>query len=239
MEVLNDLVGYKNLKIYQNSDWFTFSLDSILLANFVTVNKNIKKIIDLGCGNAPIPLILSTKTQVPIIGVEIQKDSYYLAKKSVEYNKLENQIEILNIDMKDLKKIYSSDSFDVITCNPPYFKYITTSNINDDEHKIIARHEKKIKLEEILILVKYLLKNNGVFAMVHRTDRLIEIINLCEKHNLQIKKMRFVYPKTDRDSNMVLIEIRKSGNIGLKLLPPLYVHNADGSYTEEILKMFE
>ena len=100
MEVLHDLVGYKNLKIYQNTDWFLFSLDSVLLANFVTINKNVKNIIDLGCGNAPIPLILSTKTKAHIIGVEIQKDSYNLAKKSVVYNELDNQIELINIDMK-------------------------------------------------------------------------------------------------------------------------------------------
>lgn len=142
MEVLHDLVGYKNLKIYQNTDWFLFSLDSVLLANFVTINKKVKNIIDLGCGNAPIPLILSTKTNAHIIGVEIQKDSYNLAKKSVVYNKLDNQIELINIDMKELKKIYNSDSIDIITCNPPYFKYSSNSNINEDEHKVIARHEK-------------------------------------------------------------------------------------------------
>ena len=98
MEVLNDLVGYKNLKIYQNTEWFAFSLDSVLLPNFVTLNKNIERIMDLGCGNAPIPLILSTKTNAKIIGVEIQKDSYELARKSVLYNHLENQIELLNMD---------------------------------------------------------------------------------------------------------------------------------------------
>ena len=155
MEVLNDLVGYKNLKIYQNSDWFTFSLDSVLLANFVTINPKTKKILDLGCGNAPIPLILSTKTKASIVGVEIQKDSYDLATKSILYNHLENQIQLYNIDMKKLKDIYEGDSFDVIVCNPPYFKYRENSYLNDDIHKIIARHEKMIELDDILLLVKY------------------------------------------------------------------------------------
>lgn len=239
MEVLNDLVGYKNLKIYQNTEWFSFSLDSVLLPNFVTLNKNIETIMDLGCGNAPIPLILSTKTNAKIIGVEIQKDSYELAKKSISYNHLEDRIELLNIDMKDLKQIYSSDSIDVITCNPPYFKYLETSNLNEDEHKVIARHEKMITLEEIVSLARYLLKNNGVLAMVHRTDRLIEIISLFQKYGLEVKKLRFVYPKVNTDSNMVLIEGRKNGKVGLNLLSPLYAHNDDGSYTEEVLSMFE
>ena len=238
MEVLHDLVGYKNLKIYQNTDWFLFSLDSVLLANFVTINKNVKNIIDLGCGNAPIPLILSTKTNAHIIGVEIQKDSYNLAKKSVVYNKLDNQIELINIDMKELKKIYNSDSIDIITCNPPYFKYSSNSNINEDEHKVIARHEKMITLDDILLLARYLLKNNGCIAMVHRTDRLIEIINTFQKYGLEIKKIRFVYPKEGSESNMVLIEGRTNGKVGLKLLPPLYVHNTNG-YTDEVMTMFE
>lgn len=239
MEVLNDLVGYKDLKIFQNTDWFSFSLDSVLLPNFVTLNKNIEIIMDLGCGNAPIPLILSTKTKAKIIGVEIQKDSYELAKKSVEYNHLEEQITLLNIDMKELKNIYPSDSIDVITCNPPYFKYLETSNLNEDIHKVIARHEKMITLEEIVSLSRYLLKNNGVLAMVHRTDRLIEIIQIFEKYGLEVKKLQFVYPKFGTESNMILIEGRKNGKVGLKVFPPLYAHHEDGSYTEEVLEMFE
>ena len=239
MEVLNDLVGYKNMKIYQNSDWFSFSLDSVLLPNFVTLNKNISLIMDLCTGNAPVPLILSTKTTAKIIGIEIQKDVYELADKSVKYNKLENQIEIINMDIKDLKEKFNGDSVDVITCNPPYFKYSESSNINEDIHKVIARHEKTVNLEEIIDISHYLLKNNGCLAMVHRTDRLIEIITLFNKYGLEVKKLRFIYPKFNTESNMVLIEGRKNGNVGLKLLSPLYVHNEDGSYTDEVLKMFE
>ena len=239
MKVLNDLVGYKDLKIYQNLDWFSFSLDSVLLPNFVTLNKNIDLIMDLCCGNAPIPLILSTKTDARIVGIELQEDVYNLAKESVEYNKLDNQISILNMNIKDLKDKYNGDSVDVITCNPPYFKYIESSNINLDIHKVIARHEKEITLEEIIDISHYLLKNNGCLAMVHSTDRLIEIIGLFEKYGLEVKKLRFIYPKVNTESNMVLIEGRKNGNVGLKILPPLYAHNDDGSYTEEVLKMFE
>ena len=239
MEVLNDLLGYHDLKIFQNTDWFSFSLDSVLLPNFVTINKNVKNILDLGCGNAPIPLILSTKTDAHIVGVEIQKDSYDMALKSVKYNNLENQIELLNIDMKNLKSIYQGDSFDVITCNPPYFKYLKTSNLNLDEHKVIARHEKMITLEEVLNISKYLLKNNGVLAIVHRTERLVEIFNLFQKYGLEVKKVRLIYPKKNSESNMVLVEGRKNGNPGLKILPPLYIHEEDGNYTSEVTNMFE
>lgn len=239
MEVINDLLNYRNFKIYQNTDWFSFSLDSVLLANFVTLNNKINTIIDLGCGNAPIPLILSTKTDAKIIGVEIQKDCFELAKKSVIYNNLTDKIELLNMDMKKLCDIYDINSIDVITCNPPYFKYLESSNLNDDEHKIIARHEKYITLEDIVIISKYLLKTNGVLAMVHRTERVIEIIKLLENNDFAVKKMQFVYPKVGKESNMVLIEARKCARDGLKLLPPLYVHNDDGSYTKHVKEMFE
>lgn len=239
MEVLNDLVNYRNLKIYQNTDWFLFSLDSVLLPNFVTLNKNIKTVMDLGTGNAPIPLILSTKTNAKIIGVEIQKDVYELAKKNIEYNHLEDRIELYNLDMKNLKSHFLPDSMDVITCNPPYFKVSEQSNLNEDIHKVIARHEKMVTLEDVIQISRYLLKNNGVLALVHRTDRFLDILRLCSQYGLEVKKIRFIYPKMETESNMILVEARKNGGTGLKVLPPLYVHEENGDYTKEVLQMFE
>ena len=239
MEIENRLLNYKNLKIIQNTDWFAFSLDSVLLANFVTINKNTKKIIDFCCGNAPIPLILSTKTDSNIIGVEIQKEVYDLAEKSIKINNLKNRIEILNMDIKDLVNKYETDTFDVITCNPPYFKVNETSNLNDNDIKTIARHEIHITLEEILSLAKKLLKNNGVISIVHRPERLVEIIELMRKNNIEPKKIRFVYPKKNSECNTILIEGSKNGNSGLKILPPLYVHDENGKYLEEIEEMFQ
>ena len=239
MKVLNDLVGYKNLKIFQDTDWFSFSLDSVLLPNFVSIKDSAKNIVDFCTGNAPIPLILSTKTSAQIYGVEIQKDIFNLANETVIYNKLEKQIHIINEDVKNLKTIWSGDSVDVITCNPPYFRYSNKSILNEDEHKIIARHEKTITLKDIVSISKYLLKNNGTLAIVHRTDRLIEIIELFRNNNFEVKRLRFIYPKYNSESNMLLIEGRKNGRPGLKILSPLYIHNNDGSYTEEVLKMFK
>lgn len=239
MEVLNDLVGFKNLKIYQNSDWFSFSLDSILLPNFVFLRKNVQNIIDLGTGNLPIPLVLSTKTDAHITAVEIQEDVYQLAKKTLEHNHLENQITLLHMNMLDLKECFRAGSFDVVLSNPPYFKYSNQSNINEDLHKTIARHEKMITLEQLIDLASYLLKNQGVFALVHRTERLMEIIDLCNKNQITIKRIQFVYPKFGTESNLVLIEGTKHGRTGLKVLPPLYIHDEDGNYLPEILEMFE
>jgi len=237
VEVINDLLGYDGLKIIQRPDMFNFSLDSTLLADFAKPLGKTKKILDLGTGNAPIPLFLSLKTNAKIVGVEIQKDVYEIAKRNISLNKLDNQIEIINDDIKGIHKKYENSEFDLITCNPTFFKYKETSNTNKNDYKTIARHEVLITLEEIIIEAKRLLKTKSSLCMVHRTERIVEIINLLTKHNFAIKRLRFVYPKKGEDSNMVLIDASNNGNTGLKLLEPLYVHSENG-YTEEIRKIF-
>lgn len=235
---INDLVYFKNIKIVQNKDYFNFSLDSILLPNFVEITRKTKKILDMCTGNAPIPLILSTKTDAKIYGVELQKEVYDLAKETIKINNLDNQIELINDNIKNLKKIFDTETFDIITCNPPYFKKKDDSIINENKVKSIARHEIEMELEDVMIISKALLKNEGSLVLVHRTDRLIEIIELMKKHNIEPKRMRLIYSKVNMESNLVLIEGRKNGKEGLKILPPLYIHNDDSSYTSEVLEMF-
>ncbi len=235
MKVKNYLLGYKNMYIMQDTEMFNFSLDSVLLANFVTINKSDKSILDIGTGNAPIPLILTNRTNAKITGVEIQKESYELALESVEINKLENQIEIINDDINNFYKNCESDSFDIITCNPPFFKNVIT---NDSNYKLLARHEKTLNLEQILIIAKKLLKNNGVIALVNRPERMIDIITEMKNNNIEPKKIQLVYPFKGKNANILLIEGSKNGKPGLKILPPLFAHNNDGSYTEEIKKFF-
>ena len=237
MEKINYLVGYKDLKIVQNTEWFKFSLDSVLLANFVTINARIKKIMDLGTGNAPIPLILSTRTNAQIYGVEIQKGSYDLAVKSININKLDNKITILNEDIKNIGNLFETDTFDVITCNPPYFKIGGGSIVNNNDYKTIARHELLMTIEDILRVSKKLLKNNGVLSIIHRPERLLEILDKMRSFNIEPKRICFIYPKIDSDSNMVLIEGTKNGKEGLKILPPLFVYDNKGNYTQKVKEM--
>lgn len=218
---------------------FCFSLDSILLANFVTLNKKIDNILDIGCGNAPIPLVLTTKTDALITGVEIQKDVYDLALKSVLYNKCDNQIKIINDDINNLYKKYESDSFDVITCNPPYFKINDKTKQNISEYKKIARHELKLNLEEICKISRKLLKNNGVLALVHRPDRMVEIFECMRSNNIEPKKIQLIYPKLNEPCNLILVEGTKNGKSGVKILSPLVVHKIDGEYTDEVKKIFK
>ena len=238
MEVVNDLLNYNKLKIVQNTDWFKFSLDSVLLANFVHTRPN-DKIMDFCTGNAPIPLFLQHKVKNKILGVEYQKEIYELAIKSVCINNLEDKIEIINDDVKNISNIYETDSFDIITCNPPYFKVNDNSKINDNDIKSVARHEIKLNLNDIFSCAKKILKNGGSIYMVHRTERLLEILNIMQKNNIMPKRICFIYPFEDADSNMVLIEGRKNGNLGMKITKPIIVHEKSGEYTKLINDIFD
>lgn len=238
MEVINDLLGYKDLKIVQNTDWFSFSLDSVLLANFIKIKKSDRLIMDLGTGNAPIPLILSTRTNAKIHGLEIQKEVFELAQKSILINKLDDQINIINIDANDVDSLFETDSFDIITANPPYFKTDNNSLRNISNQKSIARHEVKINIDDILRIARKMLKNNGVLGIVHRPERLTEILIKMKSYNIEPKRIQFIYPKRLGESNIMLIEGSKNGNEGLKIMPPLYVHDGEGNYTDEIKLLF-
>lgn len=239
MEKNNYLLGYKNLRVYQDSEMFNFSLDSVLLPNFVTINKNIKNILDIGCGNLPVSLILTTKTDASITAVEIQKDVYDIALKNLELNNKKNQINIINADIRDLYKNFETEYYDVIVCNPPFFKVSKDSHLNKNDYKTIARHEVFLNLDDLFSISKKILKNNGIISIVHRPERLLDIICAMRKYNIMPKKIQFVYPKKDKKANILLIEGTKNGNSGMKILPPLFVHNEDGSYTDEVKKYFE
>lgn len=237
MKVLNDILGYKGLKIYQDLDYFCFSLDSVLLANFANIRLRDKNICDFGTGNAVIPLILSKRTKAKIIGVEIQENLFKLANESINYNNLEKQIKIINADIDDKELFNFNEYFDLILCNPPYFPVSDKSNINNSVEKSIARHEIYMDLNKLFKVAKKSLKNNGNLAIVHRPERLLEILSLMLDNGIQPKRLRFVYEKYGKDSNMILIEGQKAGKNGLKIESPLILYNSDGSMTEEYLNL--
>lgn len=239
MEVKNRLLNFKDAYIYQNDDWFKFSLDSVLLANFVTINLKTKKILDLATGNAPIPMLLTYRTKAKIYGIELQKEIYELAEKSIIENNMSEQICLLNVDIKDANKYLGYEQFDVVTCNPPYFKTSNKELLNSDMVKAIARHEIFLNLEDVCGIAFQCLKNKGIFAMVHRPERLLEILDTMRKYNIEPKKIQFVYPKIDKDANMVLIEGIKHGKSGVKLLNPVIVYDKNNKYNRSIKKMFE
>lgn len=236
MEVINDLLGYPGLKIIQDPEMFSFSIDSMILGYFATINKKVNNIVDFCTGNAPIPLYLTLRTKAHITGVEIQKKVYELGLKSVKMNNKDNQITLLNEDLKGISNKIK-ERVDLITCNPPFFKLNETSNINKSEYKTIARHEVKVTLEECVLEASKILSTGGYFAMVHRPDRLVEILEVMKKYKIEPKRLQFIYPKIDSEPNHILIEGIKDGNPGLKVLKPLIVYE-NGKWSKEILEIY-
>lgn len=219
---IDDLLNY-NLKIVQNNNFFKFSIDSVMLAEFVKIDLRDKKLLDLCTGNAPLPLILGSKP-LSIIGFELQKSIYELALESVKINNFKN-ILLINDDVKNIANYFPGNNFDIITCNPPYFKYQESSIINESKEKAIARHEIKVKLEEIIEIAYNNLRRSGKFYLVHRTERLIEIIDLLSKYDFGIKRMQMVYYDAESKCNMILLEAKKNGAHDIKILKPLFVQD--------------
>lgn len=230
----------KNLKIMQRADFFNFSIDSLLISEFLNISKNTKNILDLGTGNGAIPLFLSKKTTALIYGIEIQKVSYELALKNININNLNEQIYIINDDMKNYLSHFKYGSFDIVVSNPPFFKFNgNEALLNDLDQLTIARHEIKITLEELVKIAYDLLKDRGYFYLVHRADRLSDILNTFRKYNMEAKNIKFCYTTAKKNAKIVLIEAIKNGKVGLNILPSLIINKENGEYTDEVLKMFE
>lgn len=236
-ERIDDL-EFKDLKIIQNRDGFCFGIDSILLTDFAKYISNNSKVMDLGTGTGILPILLSAKTiNTNFIGVEIQQEVAKMAEKSVKLNNLENRIEILNLNILNLKEKYKKGSFDVVVTNPPY-KKINTGIVNENDKKLISRHEITASLEDFLDISSYLLKDFGEFYMVHRPERLVDILSLMREKNIEPKKIKFVYPNKNKKTNLVLIKGVNKGKPFLEFDDNLYVYDDNGNYTKEILKIY-
>lgn len=229
-----DQLYSEGVQIIQSQEVFSFSLDAVLLAHFTHVPK-FGKIVDLCAGNGAIGLFLSQKTQAKITGIEIQERLADMARRSVALNQLTDQMDILTLPLQQGKQVIPADSVDLVTCNPPYFKELPTSTKNPNPHLAIARHEIETTLEEVIKEASRQLKMMGKFSMVHRPDRLLEIIDLMNRYNIAPKRIQFVYPKQHKEANILLIEgIRHGKKEGLKILPPLYVYGEDNQYLPEV-----
>ena len=235
-ERLDDL-QIKGYKIIQNPESFCFGMDAVLLSSFAKV-KPCEKALDLGTGTGILPILLCAKNEGShYTGLEIQKESVSLARRSVKYNGLEDKIDIVEGDIKEASKIFGAASFQAITVNPPYM--IGEHGLkNENEALYIARHEVLCTLEDILRESARLLTPKGRFYMVHRPFRLPEILAKMSAYRIEPKRMRLVHPFVDKEPNMVLIEGLRGGNPRMKVEPPLLVYQKGGSYTEDVLRIY-
>lgn len=238
-ERLDDLQTKNNLRLIQNPDWFCFGVDAVLLADFAS--KTIKKdanVLDLCTGNGIIPLLLSEKSKANhITGIEIQESVAEMAKRSVVLNDLEEKVSIFCGDLKNSVQIFGKEVFDNISCNPPY-KESHGGLKNTAETVTIARHEICCTLKDIIEVSAKCLKPYGKLCMVHRPERLADIICLMRDFRIEPKRLRFVHPSPQKTANMILIEGAKYGNPKLFLEPPMYVYNEKGNYSQEIIDIY-
>ena len=236
-ERIDDL-EFKGLKIIQNKNGFCFGIDSVILSDFAKNVKPNSNIMDLGTGTGILPILLSAKTEAKKIwGIEIQEDVANMAKRSVLLNKLEEKIEIINENILNLESKFEKNSIDVIVTNPPYKKK-GTGVINEKESKLIARHEITASLEDFIEISSKLLKDKGEIFMVHRPERLVDILYLMRNKKIEPKNIRFVYANKESEPKLILVRGVKNAKEFLKVEKNLYIYNEDVNYSDEILKIY-
>lgn len=233
-ERIDDL-NLNGKKIIQNEDYFCFGIDSVLLANFIDSNNTKNIIVDLCSGSGVIPVIISQKKKYKeIYAVELQKEMYDLLLRNIDMNDLEGAIFPFN---NNIKEFNLDKKVDIVVCNPPY-KEIGTGIENDNTVKYIARHEKECTLEDVFKCASRTLKQKGKLYLVHKPQRLTDLISCARKYKLEAKKIRFVYPNVSSKPSIVLIEYVYHGGNEVTVLPPLIEYDNDGNYTKEILDIY-
>ena len=236
-ERIDDL-ELNGLKIIQNKNGFCFGMDSVLLSDFAKEIKKNSTILDMGTGTGILGILLSAKTQdTKITGVEIQPEVAQMAQRSVQLNHLEERIDIICKDIKELKKIYETQSLDAIVTNPPYKKK-GTGGINENEAKLISRHEITANLEDFISIASYLLKDQGSIYMVHSPERLADIMTSLRKYKLEPKVIKFVHPNQEKEPNLILVKAIKNARPFLKVEKPIYIYDLQGNYTKDILEIY-
>ncbi|MCR5735927.1 MAG: tRNA1(Val) (adenine(37)-N6)-methyltransferase [Lachnospiraceae bacterium] len=232
-----DDIQRNGYRIIQDPDKFCFGVDAVLLSDFARVGKN-ETVLDIGTGTGIIPILLEAKTEgAHFTGIDIQKESTDLAKRSVILNGLEDKIDMICGDINDAPSLFEGRHFDVITTNPPYM-IGDHGEKGENIEKAIARHEICCTFEDIARESSKLLKDKGRFYLIHRPFRLVEIFSTLTKYRLEPKQMRLVHPYADREPNMVLIEAVKGGRSRLKVLKPLVIHKDPSEYTDEIYSIY-
>lgn len=228
-----DIISNSGIIINQDKKLYSFNLDTILLYNFAKPAKK-GKVVDLCAGNGAIGLSLAAKTKAPIYLVEIQQELAKLAQKSIVDNHLEQQVHLINDDLKNAQQYIAHDTVDTIVCNPPYFKLTKQVSIKDNPVLAIARHELKADLTDILSTIKVLLKENSHAYIVYRPERLSELLTIMTQQKLQPKRMRFVRSMQDKSANLVLIDAIKTVRLAsLKVEPDLVIYDEDHQLSKE------
>lgn len=232
--VKRDLLGTKLM--IESDIGKAFNLDTIVLSDFVRIPKNTKLIMDFGTGNGAVMLYLSQRFNGKLLGLEIQEKRYELAKHNINLNSLENRIEALNQDVKTFSYNLKAD---IIVSNPPFFKVNNQTKQSIDMDMQIAKHEIHLNLDTLIGAVTKNIKHGGLFFMVHKADRLEEIIATLNTYDFKLKRLRFVHPTMMHQPNQVLVEARYKGSAHLIVEPPLFQYKEPDIYSDEMQAIYD
>ena len=212
----------KNLIFYYDDDYFKITTDNLALANFVKIKSKDKLLVEFGSGLMAIPLLLSTRTNIKIVGIEKDDKASKLSEMTIKDNHLEERIKVINDDINNLDKYFPINSTDIIVCKHPYFLLENESSVSNKDYLKMARHEGNMTISDVAYLSKIYLKDGGTLFLIQRADRLFEIRDVLIKNNLAIKEIQFIYHDLEKCGKLVLVEARKSGKEhGLKVLKPI------------------
>lgn len=236
MEIRIDDLQCKNLKIKQFADGYCFTSDAVLLANMTHCSSG-DTIVDFGCGNGVISLLLSAKLPCSkIIGIELQKDVALLAKENVKFNDLEDKITIVNDDINNAPDLLGKESVEVVVCNPPYFAK-SSGEKRESEQIALSRHESTCSLANLVLSASKILKFGGEFYLIHKTTRMAEVISECSNVGLIPKNLTLIYPKISKKADTFVLRCKKYGKHGLDV-DKLTVYDENGKMTEEALYLY-
>lgn len=234
-ERLDDLMR-SGRKIIQHDKEFCFSMDAVLISHFPKFKKNFK-VLDLGTGTGVIPLLIADEVE-KIVAVEINSQMAEIARRNFFLNNLQEKISLVEGDYKNHRELFKAESFDLVIANPPYVP-VKNGEVNKFQGVAYARHEFTATLEDVVKAARYVLKFHGAFCMIHLASRLCEIVDSLHKNQFEMKRLRLIQPKKNRDANLIMLEAIVGGKAGnLKILPPLVVHEENNSYTAEIKKIY-
>ncbi len=238
-ERIDDLQTPSGYQIIQNPNWFCFGVDAVLLADFAAKTIKTKNhILDMCTGNGIVPILLTERTKDTFIdGIEVQDPVAEMAARSILLNNIADRAKITSGDLKAAPSIFGKSKFDAVTCNPPYKENFGGLK-NATDVVTCARHEILCNLEDIIDSAEKVLKPSGKLYLIHRPERLADILCLMRRYRIEPKRLRFVHPSYAKTATMILVEGAKHGGAKLFLEPPLYVHNEDGSYTNEINEIY-
>ena len=232
-----DDTGFGSIRLIQDTDYFCYGTDAVLLADFASRNRHVRA-ADLGTNNAVIPLIMSEISDIEYFaGIEFHADAAALAERNVRENGLADRIGIFHCDILNAAEHFEAAAFDAVTANPPYFPGNAGSG-NGHPRLHAARHETTASLDDFVRCAAFLLRPGGAFYMIHRPERLVDIFSSCRNADLEPKVMRLVCPHAGEPPNMVLLECRRKGGRELKIMPALVVRSEDGTRSDELMKIY-